>query len=155
MRTYNSIQPRECIVDILKERQGYEYRPKRQKWLAKLCWFILNKLKAVHPHFGEVIRYTFHEYQQEKLTKLVFECLRERNFRDHENIDDYAFLIGREDFVALVREDENILTQFIKLGPFPAGPLGYEGQIFGIMVHVVNNLSGFAIVPKVAIEKKV
>lgn len=138
--------------EVFSLRMGYEFKPKKWEWFAKLLWKILNKLGAMQPHLGEIATYHFHAFHEKKLADYIIETQQDLH-KVCEDPEKYCLIMGRENFCDLMEENKPF-KQFHLLGDHQAHPIGYNGRYMGLPVHVVNTMEGFAIIPKVIVEYK-
>lgn len=121
-------------------------------WLARKAWQWLQDSGALVPYLTTDEVYEFSDSAQKEILGRTEEAVRAVLERG-ERLEDYALLVGAADFRDLtgaVFEDHYSFRMEHTSG-FVAG--GYRAAFRGVMVHVVPNMAGVVVVPKVAVEK--
>lgn len=130
---------------------------KLKTWIARKFWDLLDKwgyLEQYHTVYETNI-YGHKEFTD--ITEALISVV-DNLIRNNLKIEDYALLMGSEEFYLLSRI--GILGHYT----FPVDRINYGGygdtgerymtSYNGLMVHVVSTVSGIHAVPKVYIEKK-
>lgn len=141
------------IMEVV-ERRATPYRllERNAGYLARAAWWLLNKLKALEPYFETVRTWTYVPHEQAPLHEAMLKAV---DYDLRYVADDKAvFIIGGATFSELVGA-----PAFQEQMRFSTGPFGmndpYRGRrMFDIPIHVVPNMTGMAIVPRVIIESK-
>ncbi len=123
-------------------------------WLSRKLWSWLHKLGALAPYLYQDSYYVYGNEQREEIAKLIHRQVYSIVRRGHDP-EGYCLIVGGKEF-------SEILKGVADLGQFmivPGGdvhyqiPGGYRGTVRGFPVHVVNDFSGVALVPRVMVEK--
>lgn len=125
--------------------------PQRHAWLARLCWKLLHRLKALEMYSETVETFTYTKEDQKTLTKMVM-SIGDFLWDADDDPERYVVICGAMDFQEAIRSPEIHREMAFQIGPF-GSDLPYR-RIFNMDVHVVPYMSGVAIVPRVVIEKK-
>ena len=94
------------------------------------------------------VSYCLFTYNQEKYIESAILELISHN-EDYRN---YVLVIGVEDFYNLT--NINIHSISLPLNEYRNNKNGYITRYENMSVHVVRNMSGFALIPKVVVESK-
>jgi len=146
------IQAGTTIRESASIRQGYEFKPKSWGWFSKFLWRLLNKLNAVEPYYSEFATFHFTKFHEEKLANYIIQATHEAHDL-YEHPKNYCLIMGRKDFSKLIDSEQEMLP-YCDLGTCRAYPIGYRGSYMGLPIHVVNTMEGFAVVPKLFVEKR-
>lgn len=123
---------------------AFQYRSDRSyKWLQKLCFWILRKLKAFHQE--DRATYITIEIDTEKFIKRLFQ--QRESIARCLSLDTTHLLIGHDDFVELMEE-----TKYYSSFSFVT-KYGYGQQLFGLKVIVVPWMQGFVLLTKDIMEQ--
>lgn len=137
---------------------GYRFfKPRKHKWLARLLWWGLQKLKALAPFEYEVTIHTYGPAEQKKVDEAIMEHIdhvASKVFMEGKEWDDYALIMGGETFHELT----GILMKTMITVPSGRFHFNFNGGTYGnhfsgFPVHVIPFHTGTALVPKVLIEK--
>jgi hypothetical protein len=139
------------LRELTSIKQGYEFKPKKWDWFSRLLWRLLNKINAVEPHYGEIATFHFTKFHEDKLANYIIQATQE-NPDLYERPKDYCLIMGRKDFSELIDKEQE-MARFSDLGTHRAYPIGYSGSYMSLPIHVVNTMEGFAVVPKMIIER--
>jgi len=145
--------------DVIRQPEGYMMKKPCGVWwrdkLAGLCWRLLHKLSAVEQYFFHEKIYTYTPSVQKEITGRLMEGINEVFYMRHK-IEDYCIVMGAEDFAELMSSDPIRQTM-----TFSTERIGYQDRsgyrldYQGLPVHVVPNVGGAAVFPKIIVEKVV
>jgi len=139
---------------LVPEREGWEFEAAgRWAWLSRLCWAALRKLNAVKPHWGKRAVYKFQPIEHKKIADRILTAIDGR-IRNHEDLNAYAIVMGQKDYHEFMYDEKRMVPLGSQTFTFNAGRFGYRDKIFDVPVHVVETISGVALIPKVAIENR-
>lgn len=147
------------IENIWQQPEGYYFREGTGSWfkdkISLLCWRLLHKIGALRQfgYYEKLIRYN--EPEQEKLTDLVHDSIIHILNRDLDP-DDFAIVVGAKEFSEIVGEAADFPSYItMPARTYYKGGRGYRAEFENIPIHVVQSISGAAVIPKVLIEKEV
>ena len=120
--------------------------------IARAAWWLLGKLGALEPYVETVETWTYLPSVQTDLLEAVLRAVR--NGRGMFNIDDAAIIMGAATFQELT--DSPVIRNYMIVSTAPVAMEDpYRGRrVAGIPIHVVPGMTGMAVVPRVAIEKR-
>jgi hypothetical protein len=144
---------------VLRQPEGYKMKKSTGIWwrdkLAAMCWRLLHKLSAVEQYFFHEKIYTYTPSVQKEITGRIMEGINEVFYRGN-NIEDYCIVMGAEDFAELMSSDPIRQTMTFSTEQLRyQDSSGYRLDYHGLPVHVVPNVGGAAVFPKVIVEKVV
>lgn len=125
-----------------------------KRWVANLLWSWLFKLGALGPYLHHTVYFRYGKEQREKIAELIHQQVYSIIRRGHEP-EAYCLIVGGKEFAEIMKGVAD-LGQFMIV---PSGttyyqiPGGYRGEVRGFPVHVVNDFSGVALLPRVMVEK--
>jgi hypothetical protein len=147
-----AIWPASIREVVERKETPYRLLDKKAGALARCAWWLLGKLKALDPYYESVRSWTYVPHEQAALHEAMLKAV------DYDLRYIYegkaVFIVGGATFSELVgapafRDQMRFVT-----GPFSLDD-GYRGRrMFDIPIHVVPNMTGFAVVPRVVIETK-
>lgn len=139
---------------VLNNKTG----PWLRRFLIRKMWSWLHNCGALEQYFTEHETYEFTRDQQREILDRVMVNIR-AVYERGEDISEHAILCGAKDFMeitsAAVTQHMPIQTT-VSLDTARQTTEGfvYRGRHQGLLVHVVPNMEGIILVPKVAIEKR-
>ena len=146
-------------TSFFRQPEGYRMRSSTGVWwrdkLASWCWTLLHKLRAIEPYgFNEKV-YTYTTSQQQEITNRLMEGI-DQVFQSGADIADYCIVLGGDDFSEMMNSEalRNMVTLSTNEIPYRTRG-GYCLEYRGLPVHVVPNVRGAAVFPKVIVEKVV
>lgn len=141
-----------------RQPEGYRVKCEIKSWwrsrVARWCWRLLHKLNAVEQYgFYETV-YSYGPAEQDAVGSMIERGILEL-IDQGRNVEDYSIVLGAQDFAELVKgfTPQDLITVPSSRLTF-RGRGSYRAEFRGLPVHVVPNLSGLAILPKVIIEQK-
>jgi hypothetical protein len=123
--------------------------------VARAAWWVLHKLGALSPYMESVRRWDYVPHEQKALHEAMLAAMPE----DLEYIYNRkaVFIMGGQTFSELVNA-----PAFRDVMRFDTGPFGMAGgrhdlygghRMFDVPIHIVPNMTGMALVPRVIVEK--
>ena len=146
-------------TSFFRQPEGYRMRASTGIWwrdkLASWCWTLLHKLRAIEPYGFHENVYTYTPSQQKEITSRLMEGI-DQVFRRGGDIADYCIVLGGNDFSEMMNSEaiRNMVTLATSEVRYQTRD-GYRLEYRGLPVHVVPNVSGAAVFPKVIVEKVV
>jgi hypothetical protein len=144
---------------LFRQPEGYRRKKPSGIWwrdkLSSWCWKLLHRLRTVEQFgFTEKV-YDYGPAEQGKVTERIVKAINEL-YKGDAKPDDYCIVMGAIDFRDLMGDPVIIREGYYTV---PAGEIGYStrgyrGRFMDLPVHVVANLSGVALIPRVLIERK-
>lgn len=139
------------IMEVVERIETpYRLLDKKAGVIARAAWWVLNKLKALEPFYEKVQRWEYVPHKQAALHEAMLAAI------DHDLRFVYerkaVFIIGGKTFSELVGAPAFRERMMFMTGEFFMGSNPYAGQMFDIPIHVVPNMVGMAVVPRVIIE---
>lgn len=132
--------------------EGVEFAPPKFAPFSRLCWWFLNKRKALKPRrvCYSVLKFTPAE------AKRIDEALKEHIYRMREHLDlepeKWAIILGGAEFRELT--DITLSHPFMfALGDIRDVRNRYRHSFMGLPVHVVPGMTGAAVIPRIAVER--
>lgn len=131
--------------------------PKKYKWVARLAWALLSKLKALRVKQETVTTITYSSTDAKTITNKIHRAILEM-FERGLRREDVVLVIGGIDFDELV----SIQVDYQHMG-FPLAEVSftreshgqYERMTYkGLTVQVIPSMKGFALIPRVVIERE-
>lgn len=121
-------------------------------WIARAAWWLLKKRRALTPFVETTRTWTFYPHHQQPLHDAMLKaCDSDLPFiRDGKAV----FIIGGRTFQELTNAPAFKNTVTFECCPFKSEDPYYGRRAFNIPVHVVPNMVGMALVPRVLIEMK-
>lgn len=121
-------------------------------WIARAAWWVLKKQGALTPFVETIRTWTFEPAAQKPLYDAMIEAAG--SDLPHVVSGNAVFIIGSKNFqdLATAPAFKRVLT--FESGPFAINDPYYGRRVFNIPIHVVPNMVGFALVPKVLIEER-
>lgn len=144
-------------TSVLRQPDGYCLRSSTNIWwrdkLASWCWDLMHKLRALEPYsFSETI-YTYTPSQQKEITDRLMEGI-DLVFRRGEDIENYCIVLGDDDFSEMMQSPPmSRMMTFATTNIRYQNSHGHRLEYYGLPVHVIPNISGAALIPKVIVEK--
>lgn len=120
--------------------------------VARSAWWLLKTMKALTPYFESVRKWTYVPHEQKALHEAMLAAVD----YDLSFVADgkAVFIIGGATFSELVNAPAFRDQMRFMTGPFGMDD-GYRGRrMFDIPIHVVPNMVGMAVVPRMLIEAK-
>lgn len=120
--------------------------------VARAAWWALKRLKALKPYFQIVSKWTYVPHEQAALHEAMLKAVDYdlRFVADGKAV----FIIGGKTFSDLVSAPAFRDQMVFATGPFGMDD-GYRGRrMFDIPIHIIPNMIGMAVVPRVLIETK-
>jgi len=144
------------LQDIRVEREapGYHFLSEKAGWFARFLHRRLEKWGLLEPYMITEQQWTFYPEAREakSLMDRILDAVDQYDIL--RIMDDEALIImGTKDFRELAGCPE--IRNYMR---FDVGPVGvndpYRGRrIAGIPIHVIPNVEGFAVIPKVLVER--
>lgn len=130
----------------------YTFKPIKYKWLSRLVWKFLLRVKAVHGGLAHPIKhFTYGDMEREKLSNYIRSAIFELMERG-ESTDNYALVIGAKDMQELL-STEMYGDYTVNSGSFGVNIRGEDYFYEKLPINVIATVSGFALIPKIIIEK--
>lgn len=147
-----AIWPSSVREVVERKETAYMLFDAKAGWLARMAWKLLKKLNALTPYMESVRRWEYVPHKQGALHEAMLKAV------DYDLRYVYdgkaAFIIGGATFSELVNAPAFRDQMTFMTGPFGMDD-GYRGRrMFDIPIHVVPNMVGMAVVPRVLIETK-
>ena len=132
----------------------YKFLTPEAGWLLRQVWAFLNWVGVLEPYVARVTTWTYEPRAQKPLMYALMEAIQDTYLLDSLESGDGVIVMGPREWAELCKS-----PQFRDHTTFYAGPLEradpYRGRrVFDVPIHVVPNLSGFAVIPKVIIERQ-
>lgn len=145
-----AIWPADIRSAVTRRETPYRLLARKAGSLARAAWWLLQKLNALEMHMETVSTWTYVPHAQAPLHDAMLKAI-DGNLR-YVADGKAVFIIGAADFSELAGA-----PAFREMMRFHTGPFGindpYMGRrIFDIPIHVVPNMTGMAVVPRVIIE---
>lgn len=120
--------------------------------LARGAWWLLKKLNALEPYMETVRRWEYVPHKQDALHEAMLKAID----YDIEYIarGEAVFIIGGETFSELVDSPAFRDNMRFSTGPFMARDAYGGRRMYDIPIHVVSNMTGIAVVPRVLVEER-
>lgn len=147
------LEPMEMSVTKSRLMDGWDYEPQKHEWLAKALWWGLKKIGAVKVRMSTSKVYKLRDPKNaQSVVEAVANAIKNADqffYKRHS----YAVIMGYETYRNLMGEQSSLMPMGGRAFEFTT-QIGYNGQMFGVPVHVVETVKGVAVVPKVVIEKQ-
>lgn len=136
-------------VERIPIHNGWTLSKKAKCWyLAKFCWWILRKIKGLAPVIYDDVKYHRTRFNGQDIIEKIFKANRQLQIFAL-NPDKYVLILGAQTFAEMINTNPDIRHQF----QFEA-EIEYTGRLYLTKVHVIPDLEGFAMIPKVVLEEK-
>ena len=118
---------------VLSE-DAYRFAPSgRLAWLQRGLWWCLRKLKALAPHFDEIVTYKRIEFNADKALNLIMNSTEA--IYSVRGVRPEKVLIGAEDFADIMHDNNiNDLARFGVDMSF-TGAAGFDRTLYGLQCH--------------------
>ena len=132
--------------------------PEKHKWAARLAWSLLSKLKALKVKQETITTITYSSTDARTITNKIHRAILEM-FERGLRREDVVLVIGGIDFDELVSIQVDYQHMEFPLSEvrFARESHGqYERMTYkGLIVQVIPSMKGFALIPRVVIEREV
>lgn len=145
------LAPTRPVFEVEKVLSGYHGLSIRAGTLSRFLWWCLEKLRVLDPHYDVVQTWTFIPEDHPALVQRVFEAVR--TVDNHRSLEDVVVVMGAKDFQELTGAPHMPTMFTVEVGPFSRQGPYYGRELFGLPVHIVPYVSGFAILPKAIVER--
>lgn len=155
-REYYSAEAIGMDFNTRRYRDGWEFSPTKHVWLARLAWKLLMRLHAMKPAWRTEKVYKFVEPVDHPEINAAIGALLKGKHRMGANPANYVIVMGSSTFRELLgQSDAPIMPMNRTDVEFRAGPFFYEGGRFFQPYHLVDDIKGVALIPRVLVERKV
>ena len=147
-----TVWPASVTAVVERYETPFKLLSKKAGPVSRALWWALKKLGVLEPYFETLRTWNYVPHDQSDLMEAVAKAYGER--LDYVADGEAVFIMGGSTFAEL-----SGAPAFQNMMAFDAGPFGrhdsYGGRrIFNIPIHVVPNMTGMALVPRVLIETK-
>ena len=145
---------------VVKTQTGNKIRD----WIFDKLWTVFSKWGHISPFVDrvEIRTFDFTESKKQKVTDRIMEEINKRQMYFNESFDasNYVVIMGEETFFDMMGEKSMDSPFFAHDVSFMSNDVYYNDpyrgrRVYNFSCHVVRGMEGFAIVPKVLIEKRV
>ena len=146
---------------------SYSKKPLKSKfknWLCEKAFHYMQKWGFLNTYFDEtpIETFSYDEVKRKLITEKILDAIRlyGRDYNENINPENYIVIMGETTFFEVTKEDRNDSPFFGSTATFMSNDIYYSDpyrgkRVMNFQVHVVPAMQGFALVPRVLIEKKV